>query len=88
MSKITLAVKVDYKTANKVKSFCKERGIKYGFFVEKAIEERLEREELKEDLLDLKTLRSLEKKAISIEDYLIKRREENTPSSPGSKKPG
>ena len=74
MSKITLAVKVDYKTANKVKKFCRERGIKYGFFVEKAIEERLEREELKEDLLDLKTLRSLEKEAISIEDYLIKRR--------------
>jgi hypothetical protein len=74
MSKITLAVKVDYKTANRVKKFCKERGIKYGFFVEKAIEERLEKEELKEDLLDMKTLRSLEKEAISIEDYLIKRR--------------
>jgi hypothetical protein len=74
MSKTTLAVKVDYKIANKVKTFCRERGIKYGFFVEKALEERLEREELKEDLLDLKTLRSLEKEAISIEDYLKKRR--------------
>lgn len=74
MSKTTLAVKVDYKIANKVKTFCKERGIKYGFFVEKALEERLEREELKEDLLDLKTLRSLEKEAISFEDYIEKRR--------------
>jgi hypothetical protein len=74
MSKTTLAVKVDYKIANKVKTFCRERGIKYGFFVEKALEERLEREELKEDLLDLKTLRSLENEAISIEDYLKKRR--------------
>ena len=74
MSKTTLAVKVDYKIANKVKTFCKERGIKYGFFVEKALEERLEREELKEDLLDLKTLRSLEKEAIPIEDYLKKKR--------------
>jgi len=74
MSKTTLAVKVDYKIANKVKTFCRERGIKYGFFVEKALEERLEREELKEDLLDLKTLRSLEKEAVSIEDYLEKRR--------------
>ena len=73
MSKTTLAVKVDYKTADKVKQFCRERGIKYGFFVEKALEERLEREELKEDLLDLKTLRSLEKDAISIEDYLKNR---------------
>lgn len=74
MSKTTLAVKVDFKIANKVKTFCKERGIKYGFFVEKALEERLEREELKEDLLDLKTLRSLEKEAVSIEDYINKRR--------------
>jgi hypothetical protein len=74
MSKTTLAVKVEYKIANKVKTFCRERGIKYGFFVEKALEESLEREELKEDLLDLKTLRSLESEAISIEDYLKKRR--------------
>ena len=74
MPKTTLAVKVDDKTANKVKKFCRERGIKYGFFVEKALEERLEREELKEDLLDLKTLRPLEKDAISIEDYLKKKR--------------
>ena len=74
MSKTTLAVKVDCNIANKVKTFCKERGIKYGFFVERALEERLEREELKEDMLDLKTLRSLEKEALSIEDYLEKRR--------------
>ena len=69
-----LAVKVDYKIASRVKKFCKERGIKYGFFVEKALEERLDREELKEDLLDLKTLRNLEKEAISLEEYLQKRR--------------
>jgi hypothetical protein len=74
MSKTTLAVKVNYKIADRVKKFCKERGIKYGFFVEKALEERLEREELKEDLLDLKTLRFLEIEAISLEKYLEKRR--------------
>lgn len=74
MSKTTLAVKVDYKIANKVKTFCRERGIKYGFFVEKALEERLEREELKEDLIDLKTLRPFEKAAISIEEYIKKKR--------------
>jgi len=73
MSKTTLAVKVNYKIANQVKKFCKERGIKYGFFVEKALEERLEREELKEDLLDLKTLRSLENEDISLKEYLEKR---------------
>ena len=74
MSKKTFAVKIDDKTAEKVKEFCRERGIKYGFFVEKALEDRLEREELKEDLLDLKTLRALEKEAVSLEEYLKKRR--------------
>jgi len=74
MSKTTLAVKVDYKTSAKVKKYCKERGIKYGFFVEKALEERLEREELKEDILDLKTLSGEEKLAIPFKEYLKKRR--------------
>jgi len=74
MQKTTLAVKVNYSILNRVKKFCRERGIKYGFFVEKALEERLEREELKEDLLDLKTLRGQEKEAIPLEEYLKKRR--------------
>ena len=73
MPKTTLAVKINYQIAEKVKKFCRERGIKYGFFVEKALKERLEREELKEDLLDLKTLRSSEKDAIPLEDYLKNR---------------
>jgi hypothetical protein len=73
MPKTTLAVKINYQVADKVKKFCRERGIKYGFFVEKALEERLEREELKEDLLDLKTLRASEKEATPFEDYLKKR---------------
>ncbi|GAF96886.1 unnamed protein product [marine sediment metagenome] len=74
MQKTTLAVKVNYSILNRVKKFCGERGIKYGFFVEKALEERLEREELKEDLLDLKTLRGQEKEAVPLEEYLKKRR--------------
>lgn len=74
MKKTTLAVKVDYKVAEEVKKFCRERGIKYGFFVEKALEERLEREELKEDLLDFKMLGKDEDKAVSLEEYLAKRR--------------
>ena len=74
MSKTTLAVKVDYKIAERVRKFCRERGIKYGFFVEKALDERLEREEFKEDLLDLKTLKGQEKEAIPLEEYLKKRR--------------
>jgi hypothetical protein len=73
--KITLAVKVDYDVAERTKSFCRERGVKYGFFVEKALIEQLAKEELKEDILDLKNLRDFELQAASIEDYSKKRRE-------------
>ena len=73
MGKTTLAVKIEYKVADRVRKFCRERGIKYGFFVEKALEDRLEREELKEDLLDLKILRGDEKPSISLEEYLKNR---------------
>jgi len=69
IGKTTLAVKVDYKIAEKLREFCRERGIKGGFFAEKALEERLEREEFKEDLQDQKTLRVLEKDAVPIKDY-------------------
>lgn len=72
--KTILAVKVNYAVAERAKHFCRERGLKYGFFVEKAILEQLAREELKEDLVDLKNLRELEHKAISLDEYLKKRR--------------
>jgi hypothetical protein len=68
--KASLAFKIDVRLADRVRSFCRERGIKYGFFIEKALEERLQREELKEDLLDLKVLRPSEKEAVSLEEYL------------------
>jgi hypothetical protein len=72
--KTTLAVKVNYGVAEQVKRFCRERGLKYGFFVEKAILEQLAREELIEDLLDLKDIRELERQAVPLDDYLKKRR--------------
>lgn len=70
MSKMTLAVKLNADIISRVKKFCIEHGMKYGFFVEKALKEQLEREELKEDLLDLKTLHEQEKHAIPFEEYL------------------
>ena len=72
--KTTLAVKVDHAVAERVRHFCRERGLKYGFFVEKAILEQLSREELKEDLVDLKNLRELEYQAVSLDEYVKKRR--------------
>jgi hypothetical protein len=71
--KTILAVKVDYSVAERVKLYCRERGLKYGFFVEKAILEQLAREELREDLVDLKSLRDLEQQAVSLDEYLRKR---------------
>jgi hypothetical protein len=73
-SKTTLAVKMDYTVAETVKKFCRERGLKYGFFVEKAIVEQMAREELREDLIDMKTLRGTESQAATLDDYLKKRR--------------
>lgn len=73
MQKTILAVKVNYGIAGRVKKFCREHGVKYGFFVEKALKEQLEREEFKEDLLDLKVLHEQEKIAIPFEDYLKSR---------------
>jgi len=72
--KTILAVKVNYAVAERVKRFCRERGLKYGFFVEKAILEQIAREELKEDLVDLKELRELEAKAVPLDKYVKKRR--------------
>jgi predicted DNA binding CopG/RHH family protein len=74
MEKATLAVKLNPEVIKKAKKFCAEHGIKYGFFVEKALLEKLEEEELKEDLLDLKLLRKEEKFAASYEEYLKTRR--------------
>ncbi len=72
--KAVLAVKVDPAVAERVKLFCRERGLKYGFFVEKAVLEKLALEELKEDLVDLKNLRQLEDRVVALDEYMKKRR--------------
>ncbi len=73
MGKTTFAIKISVEVIGNFKTFCKEHGIKYGFFIEEAIKEKLEEEELKEDLLDLKTLHKEEKLAIPFEEYLRRR---------------
>ena len=73
MNKISYAVKIDPHLVKKIKEFCAEHGIKQGFFVEKALQEQLAREELTEDLLDFKNLHVQENNAISFEEYLKKR---------------
>lgn len=73
MNKATFAIKISETILEKFKAFCNSRGIKYSFFVEEAIKEKLEEEEMKEDLLDLKMLRKDEKHAIPFKQYLRER---------------
>ncbi|MBL7132195.1 MAG: hypothetical protein ISS45_12485 [Candidatus Omnitrophica bacterium] len=73
MNKATFAIKINERVISNFKTFCDSHGIKYSFFVEEAIRRKLEEEELKEDLLDLKTLREEEKEAIPFEEYLRQR---------------
>ena len=73
MAKVTFAIKLSENILEKLKRFCTEHGIKYSFFVEKAIKEKLAEEELKGDILDFKMLRKEETQAISFEDYLRQR---------------
>ena len=73
MGKTTFAIKISEEVVRNFKTFCKEHGIKYSFFVEEAIKGKLEEEELKEDILDLKTLGKEEKLAIPFEKYLRSR---------------
>ncbi len=73
MNKISYAIKINPRVVTMLKRFCFEHGIKQGFFVEKALREQLAREELAEDFRDLKSLRSQERQAIGLEEYLKKR---------------
>ncbi|OGR81863.1 MAG: hypothetical protein A3J74_09310 [Elusimicrobia bacterium RIFCSPHIGHO2_02_FULL_57_9] len=73
-TKKSLAVRLNSQVAERMRRYCAERGIKQGFFIEKALLEQIEREELNEDLLDFKKHRSHEKDAISFEEYLRLRR--------------
>ena len=70
MKKYSLAVKIDSKVAERFRKYCAARGIKQGFFLEKALVEQLAREELTEDLLDFRKNKAQEASAVSFEEYL------------------
>lgn len=69
MSKGAYAVKLDHDLLKSLKQFCEEKGFKQSSFVEKALKEQMEREELKEDIFDLVSLRSREVLARPLRDY-------------------
>ena len=63
------AVKLDQDVLKELKAFCEEKGYKQSSFDENALREPMEREELKEDVFDLVSLRSQERIARPFRDY-------------------
>ena len=72
--KSVLSIKIDKSLITRIKEFCQAHGLKQGFFVEKALRKQLEQEEMIEDIVELKELRSQEKSAVNFSDYLKKRK--------------
>lgn len=70
MTKQTLAVKIDPEILERMRQYCAQRGVKQGFFVEKALLAKMDKEEIEEDLMDLKRNKSSESLSMSFEDYL------------------
>ena len=71
--KSVLSIKVEKSLIQRIKEFCQMHGLKQGFFVEKALRSQLEREEMIEDIAELKQLRVQEDASVSFDDYLKKR---------------
>ena len=69
MPKTAYAVKLDPELLDDVKDFCDEKGYKQSSFVEKALREQREREELKEDIFDLVQFKAQEGLAVPLKDY-------------------
>ena len=72
--KATYTLKIDPKLRDRVRAFCESRGMKQSFFVEEALREHIEHEELLEDVRDLKRLKPEEALAIDLSTYLARRR--------------
>ncbi len=69
-----MSIKIEKTLMQKIKDFCNDHGLKQGFFVEKALREQLEREEIAEDIIELKQLHYQERSSEDFGDYLKKRK--------------
>ena len=74
MKKSAYAVKLDPALLEDLKAFCEQKGYKHSSFVEKALREQMEREELKEDIFDLISLKPHEKLARPLKEYRLNRK--------------
>jgi len=69
MPKSAYAFKLDKDLLEEVKAFCEDKGYKQSAFVEKALKEKMDQDELKDDIFDLISLRSQEKMARPLKEY-------------------
>jgi len=74
MPKSAYAFKLDKDLLEEVKAFCEDKGYKQSAFVEKALKEKMDQDELKDDIFDLVTLRSQKKLARPYREYLKNRK--------------
>lgn len=72
--KSVLSIKIERSLIQKIREFCRFHGLKQGWFVENALKAQLDREEMIEDIVELKDLQIQEKSAVPFDDYLKKRK--------------
>jgi hypothetical protein len=70
---VPYALKVSEEVRARLKAFCESRGILQAHFVEQALIERLDREEMLEDALEIKRWKHEEPHKIDFEIYLKER---------------
>lgn len=73
MKTISFTVKLSEETRKRLKEFCDKRGLKIGAFVEKALKEKMEREEMAGDAKVFTLYRHEEADAVDYLDYLRER---------------
>jgi predicted transcriptional regulator len=70
IKKVSYAFKLSAGTRDRLRQFCEDRGTLQAHFVEQAILERLDREELLEDALEFKRWKHEEPHRMPYEDYM------------------
>ena len=80
-NKIPYALKLSTVTKQRLKNFCDERGRLQAHFVEQAIVEKMDREELFEDALEFKRLEHEVPYRISLDAYMKERGKQRTKAS-------
>lgn len=73
MSKITVTMKMEKELHKGLKNYCDEKGYMIGSFVERAVAEKLEKEELAEDLAAIAEF-GRDKDKVMVDEKTMKKR--------------